>query len=110
MHRKGLSTAFQVPRFSNFLGAYLHEGPDGLQHTLLRVEWRQVAPSAHHPLIRAPLALAAKETDLPQFCLAQDVVPHPCWGMRDPSDASQIVMLTEDRWHVLRLLGFDPIS
>lgn len=109
MHRKGLSTAFSAPRFSNFLGAYLHQGPDGSENTLVRVEWRQVAPEVYHPEIKAPLALAAKDHSLPQFCLASEVVPHPCWGMVDPYNDEQIVMLSEQRWHVLPHLGFDPI-
>lgn len=109
MHRVGLSSAFRRPRFSNFLGAYRHLGPDGIEHTLVRVHWRREAVDAYHPKIKAPLALEARDMNLPRFCLAEHVVPHPCFGMRDPYDASQVVMLTEKRWHVLRHLGFPPI-
>lgn len=109
MRRQGLSPAFRRPRFSNFLGAYKHVGPDNVEHTLVRVDWRAECVDAYHPQIKAPLAMLIRDEDLPRFCLARDVVPHPCFGMVDPYNAGQIVMLTEKRWQVLRHLGFPSI-
>lgn len=109
MHRQGLSPAFHRPRFSNFSGAYRHVGPDNVEHTLLYVNWRAESVDAYHPKIKAPLAMLATDADLPRFCRACDVVPHPCFGMIDPYNQAQVVMLTKKRWHVLRHLGFPAI-
>lgn len=87
----------------------MHVGPDDVEHSFVRVEWRRTAPLDYHPTISAPLALIAKDDKLLHLYLASKVVPHSCWGVPDPRIASQLVMMTEKKWHLLRHLGFNPI-
>lgn len=107
MSRKG-SGDFSRPRFGVLYGAFRHQGPDGRKRLLVRVKWQENALLMYHRQIRAPVVRVSIDTELPTITLARDVVPYHCFGLPDPYDRGQLVMLAEG-WHVLRHLGFDVI-
>lgn len=104
MHRKGAG-AFAVPRFGVFEGTLTHTGPDDEQRMFLQVKWYKASPVMYSRNMKAPMALATIDTQIPNLCLAEDIVPFLCYSAPHLEHDSHLVILAKD-WSCLPLLGF----